>query len=215
MDTEYKKKMLIHLNKLHSKFLSKSSLENLIKNFKEKEDRKKRNKFNDMIEEIYNLRHKQHIIDKRAFSGTPQSREQKYRSELKYQREVEQKRNNQINMKIKGDIGLFNKNGDEFGAYIHSIYKRALPILDGQGNKCYEKLIKKAKNPKGMNKTNFSSFVFVFYYMSFIDDLAHDYDGLLSMIEYMARTCCETNLDNFIGIFKSVLESLNHNILCR
>lgn len=97
---------------------------------------------------------------------------------------------------------------------MYVINKRLAPVLY-ESRVCYPRIIRKTRVPFGLNKTNFSSYAFMFYYTSLIDSLSYDHEGTLLFVKFVAQCVCETNMDKFADVQMDVLKSLNFNVLCR
>ena len=95
------------------------------------------------------------------------------------------------------------------------LYKKLKVLLD-DNFECFDKIFKKVKYaPKGYNKTNTASYMFVIYYTTFISAFGYDYEGVLEFIKYIAQGVCKTEVENFTEISLDIIKSLDYRILCR
>jgi hypothetical protein len=76
---------------------------------------------------------------------------------------------------------------------------RIAHILHGS-RVCFQKLLSRMSRPSGLHRLNFPAYVVMFYYISLIDSLTHDYEGVLIIIKYIASCTCEIYGEKFLKL---------------
>lgn len=97
---------------------------------------------------------------------------------------------------------------------MHVLYKKLKVILK-ENSICYPKILKRLKVPFGINKSNMGCYVITFFYISMIDSLAEDYEGVLTFLKFVAQCACDVDVEKFSSVNKDLLGALEYKILCR
>ena len=101
---------------------------------------------------------------------------------------------------------------DGYKGMLYSMSTRYIKIT--KSNKCFKKLLTRSKIPIGLNKINFPAYVVMFYYVSFIYELTHDYEGILVIIKHFANCVCKMYLEDPMEVLGNILKALDYNISC-
>jgi hypothetical protein len=74
-------------------------------------------------------------------------------------------------------------------------------------------IVDRTKKPTGMHRLNFPAYIMTYYYVSLIDALSLDHEGLLEVIKHLATCTCKLFGENFTDVMIDILTALDHNIL--
>jgi hypothetical protein len=103
---------------------------------------------------------------------------------------------------------------DEFN-YKRMLYSMSVRMIKIVKRSRCQKIVKRSDIPIGMNRANFPAYVAVNYYISLIDELAHDYEGVLTIINYFVKCVCRLYLEDPIGVVGNILSATDYNISCK
>jgi hypothetical protein len=106
------------------------------------------------------------------------------------------------------------KSADEkYNQYLTVMSKRFVDVKIGN-IKCINRLLKRTKIPRGINKLNFPAYVVMFYYVTLIDIHAHDREGLLVLIKHFANCACSIYLEKPMEVLGGIMVAINYNVSC-
>lgn len=96
---------------------------------------------------------------------------------------------------------------------LHAMAKKFIDIIHTI-EPCAFKLLERTKKIKGMHRLNFPVYIVGFYYVSMIDSLTHDYEGVLVIIKHFLRGTCEAYHEDSLTVVMNIMEALDYNIRC-